>query len=100
MDLTEDDEGDANTERGKQFFTYFGLEAAAYDEELFQVGEIDREKKRGNGDKRRGKRAKGRGERARRKRGKWEKEAGKERKGKRGSEKENRGKREKGKGEK
>jgi hypothetical protein len=46
----EDDEGDTNTERGKQFFTYFGLEAAAYDEELFQVGEIDREKKTWNGD--------------------------------------------------
>ena len=47
MDLTEDDEGDTNTERGKQFFTYFGLEAETYDEELFQVKEIDREKKRG-----------------------------------------------------
>ncbi len=47
MDLTEDDEGDTNTERGKQFFTYFGLEAAAYDEELFQVGEIDTEKRGG-----------------------------------------------------
>ncbi len=55
MDLTEDDEGDTKTERGKQFFTYFGLEAEAYDEELFQVGEIDRERKRGNGDKGRGK---------------------------------------------
>jgi hypothetical protein len=55
VDLTEDDEGDTNTEHGKQFYTYFGLEAAAYDEELFQVEEIDREKKRGKGDKVRGK---------------------------------------------
>jgi hypothetical protein len=74
VDITEDDVGDTNTERGKQFFTYFGLEAAAYDEELFQVGEIDREKKRGKRDKVRGKdreRSKGRErERRRRKRGK------------------------------
>ncbi len=47
MDLSDDDEGDTNTERGKQFFTYFGLEAEAYDEELFQVGEIDTEKRGG-----------------------------------------------------
>jgi hypothetical protein len=47
VDLTEDDDGNINLERGKQFFTHFGLEAAAYDEELFQVGDIDREKKGG-----------------------------------------------------